>query len=135
MKACTERDVYKNNVPHSGISVTANDRSSAAFIPRGTLFSKFKSTPVTDQVVEDGKLIWIKGLLQCITCMNEYENKSLEEIRFEDYHAAYKEEASRAEVTNSNFEVAYASKSDKKGSFRSGIPNPSESVSDVPTSS
>merc|ERR1712218_401314 len=87
IKACKlkERDVDNNNVTSDGISVSvsANNGSSAS-IPSGTLLSKFKPTLVADQVVEDGKLIWINGLLQCITCMKEYENKSLEEMRFED---------------------------------------------------
>jgi len=48
-----------------------------------------KFTPVTgsDTMVKNGVTQTISTRHHCITCMKEYESKSLEELRFEDYIA------------------------------------------------
>jgi len=48
-----------------------------------------KFTPLlsTDIMIKNGNNQTINTRHQCITCMKEYENKSLEELRYEDYQA------------------------------------------------
>ena len=48
---------------------------------------KFNPPTGTDTMMKSGSQQNINTRHQCITCMKEYENKSLEELRFEDYSA------------------------------------------------
>ncbi|KAM7291554.1 hypothetical protein ISCGN_028127 [Ixodes scapularis] len=48
---------------------------------------KFKALTGTDYMMKNGVSSIINTSHQCITCMKEYENKSLEELRLEDYAA------------------------------------------------
>ncbi|KAG0443272.1 hypothetical protein HPB47_015103 [Ixodes persulcatus] len=48
---------------------------------------KFKALTGTDTMMKNGVSSTINTSHQCITCMKEYENKSLEELRLEDYAA------------------------------------------------
>lgn len=48
---------------------------------------KFQSLVGTDTIPKGGLTTTIKTKHQCITCMKEYEGKSLEELRWEDYQA------------------------------------------------
>lgn len=48
---------------------------------------KFSPLLSNDTMVKNGVNQSINTRHQCITCMKEYENKSLEELRFEDYQA------------------------------------------------
>jgi len=48
---------------------------------------KFNPLLSTDTMVKNGSNQNINTRHQCITCMKEYENKSLEELRYEDYQA------------------------------------------------
>ncbi|ESO06765.1 hypothetical protein HELRODRAFT_191188 [Helobdella robusta] len=48
---------------------------------------KFVATPGTDIMMKSGISTNVSTKLQCITAMKEYENKSLEELRLEDYNA------------------------------------------------
>ena len=53
----------------------------------GTGHTKFQPTTSTDTMMKQGQQSQISTRHQCITCMKEYENKSLEELRCEDYIA------------------------------------------------
>jgi len=48
---------------------------------------KFNPLISTDVMIKNGTNSNINTRHQCITCMKEYENKSLEELRYEDYQA------------------------------------------------
>lgn len=52
----------------------------------GTI-NKFIPVTGTDSVQKAGLVQSINTKHYCITCMKEYENKSLEELRWEDYQA------------------------------------------------
>jgi nuclear pore complex protein Nup98-Nup96 len=54
--------------------------------PVGTTV-KFNPPTGTDTMMKSGGQQSINTRHQCITCMKEYENKSIEELRFEDYSA------------------------------------------------
>lgn len=53
----------------------------------GTGVMKFNAPPGTDQINKGGVTTTINTLHQCITAMKEYEAKSLEELRLEDYQS------------------------------------------------
>ncbi|OQR66168.1 nuclear pore complex protein Nup98-Nup96-like, partial [Tropilaelaps mercedesae] len=54
--------------------------------PVGTTIP-FKAVTGTDTMMKNGSTTNIQTQHQCISCMKEYENKSLEELRVEDYMA------------------------------------------------
>jgi nuclear pore complex protein Nup98-Nup96 len=54
--------------------------------PVGTVI-KFNPTKSTDVMMKSGHQQSVSTSYQCISCMKEYENKSLDELRFEDYAA------------------------------------------------
>ena len=56
----------------------------------GTGHTKFQATTSTDTMMKAGQSQQISTRHQCITCMKEYENKSMEELRCEDYIAGRK---------------------------------------------
>ncbi|XP_037293969.1 nuclear pore complex protein Nup98-Nup96 isoform X2 [Manduca sexta] len=56
----------------------------------GTAHVKYNPVVGTDVVVKSGNSQNINIKHHCITCMKEYENKSLEELRLEDYAAGRK---------------------------------------------
>ncbi|KPM09150.1 nuclear pore complex protein Nup98/Nup96-like protein [Sarcoptes scabiei] len=60
--------------------------STAINVPTGTTI-KYQPHNSTDTIVKNGhtQSTNINIRLQCITCMREYESKSLEELRIEDY--------------------------------------------------
>lgn len=55
---------------------------------------KFNPLLSSDVMIKNGSNQSISTRHQCITCMKEYENKSLEELRYEDYQANRKGTAS-----------------------------------------
>ncbi|XP_051956163.1 nuclear pore complex protein Nup98-Nup96-like isoform X2 [Xyrauchen texanus] len=63
--------------------------SSFTAAPPGTTI-KFNPPTGSDTMVKSGVTANINTKHQCITAMKEYENKSLEELRFEDYQAGRK---------------------------------------------
>ncbi|XP_052868912.1 nuclear pore complex protein Nup98-Nup96 [Anopheles cruzii] len=53
----------------------------------GTAVAKYQQTHGTDTLVKNGTTTTINTKQHCITFMKDYENKSVEELRFEDYVA------------------------------------------------
>lgn len=53
----------------------------------GSSIAKYQPTNSTDTLVKNGQQNNINTRQHCITAMKEYEHRSLEEIRFEDYSA------------------------------------------------
>lgn len=47
-----------------------------------------KFNPLLSRIDEDGNAVDVINRYQCVTLMKEYENKSLEELRYEDYRQA-----------------------------------------------
>lgn len=68
----------------------------------GSLFPSVPAVPVvgttipfrpylnTDLMIKNGTTQSVTIRHQCITCMSEYQNKSLEELRYEDYKKGLK---------------------------------------------
>ncbi|XP_038105897.1 nuclear pore complex protein Nup98-Nup96 [Culex quinquefasciatus] len=53
----------------------------------GTAVVKYQPTPSTDTLMKNGQSNQVQTKQHCITFMKEYENKSVEELRIEDYQA------------------------------------------------
>lgn len=53
----------------------------------GTAIAKYQPHPGTDTLVKNGQTSNVNTRQHCITAMKEYESKSLEELRIEDYTA------------------------------------------------
>ena len=64
--------------------------STVVAAQEGTGHTKFQATTSTDTMMKAGQSQQISTRHQCITCMKEYENKSMEELRCEDYIAGRK---------------------------------------------
>lgn len=97
---------------------------SAAQQPGTTV--KFNPPTGSDTMVKAGVTTSINTKHQCITAMKEYENKSLEELRLEDYQAGRKGPTNpMAAGTGSLFGPATATSSAATGLFGSSAPNTS----------
>ncbi|XP_077519119.1 nuclear pore complex protein Nup98-96 isoform X3 [Amblyomma americanum] len=72
--------------PAAGTSLFGTSAFGASSVTTGTTI-KFKPPTGTDTMMKNGVSSTISTSHQCITCMKEYENKSLEELRLEDYAA------------------------------------------------
>ncbi|XP_028907504.1 nuclear pore complex protein Nup98-Nup96 isoform X1 [Ornithorhynchus anatinus] len=72
--------------PFGGTSGSLFGPSSFTAAPTGTTI-KFNAPTGTDSMVKAGVSTNISTKHQCITAMKEYESKSLEELRLEDYQA------------------------------------------------
>ncbi|KAF7651897.1 hypothetical protein LDENG_00104090 [Lucifuga dentata] len=95
---------------------------SAAQQPGTTV--KFNPPTGSDTMVKAGVTTSINTKHQCITAMKEYENKSLEELRLEDYQAGRKGLSNpMAAATGSLFGTATATPSATTGLFGSTAPN------------
>ncbi|KAE8287774.1 Nuclear pore complex protein Nup98-Nup96 [Larimichthys crocea] len=95
---------------------------SAAQQPGTTV--KFNPPTGSDTMVKAGVTTSINTKHQCITAMKEYENKSLEELRLEDYQAGRKGPSNpMAAGTASLFGPATATSSATTGLFGSAAPN------------
>ena len=70
-------------------STTAFGVANKAAGMTGTVV-KFSPVTGTDTMMKNGVTQTISTRHNCITCMKEYESKSLEELRFEDYQAGRK---------------------------------------------
>ncbi|XP_017296751.1 nuclear pore complex protein Nup98-Nup96 isoform X2 [Kryptolebias marmoratus] len=85
---------------------------------------KFNPITGSDTMVKAGVTTSINTKHQCITAMKEYENKSLEELRLEDYQAGRKGPANpMAPGTGGLFGGATATSSAATGLFGSAAPN------------
>uniref|UniRef100_A0A3P8RHI4 Nuclear pore complex protein Nup98-Nup96 n=1 Tax=Astatotilapia calliptera TaxID=8154 RepID=A0A3P8RHI4_ASTCA len=88
------------------------------------LFSLLQPPTGSDTMVKAGVTTSINTKHQCITAMKEYENKSLEELRLEDYQAGRKGPTNpMAPGTGSLFGQATATPSATTGLFGSSAPN------------
>ncbi|KAK9402698.1 nuclear pore complex protein Nup98-Nup96 [Crotalus adamanteus] len=72
--------------PFGGTSGSLFGSTSFSTVPTGTTI-KFNAPTGTDTMVKSGVSTNISTKHQCITAMKEYESKSLEELRLEDYQA------------------------------------------------
>ncbi|XP_077558826.1 nuclear pore complex protein Nup98-96 isoform X1 [Haemaphysalis longicornis] len=72
--------------PAANTSLFGTSAFGTATVTSGTTI-KFKPPTGTDTMMKNGVSSTISTSHQCITCMKEYENKSLEELRLEDYAA------------------------------------------------
>ncbi|XP_070799158.1 nuclear pore complex protein Nup98-Nup96 isoform X2 [Pituophis catenifer annectens] len=72
--------------PFGGTSGSLFGATSFSTVPTGTTI-KFNAPNGTDTMVKSGVSTNISTKHQCITAMKEYESKSLEELRLEDYQA------------------------------------------------
>lgn len=87
---------------------------------------KFNPPTGSDTMVKAGVTTSINTKHQCITAMKEYENKSLEELRLEDYQAGRKGPTNQmAAGTGGLFGPATATSSAATGLFGSTAPNTS----------
>ncbi|XP_034539547.1 nuclear pore complex protein Nup98-Nup96 isoform X2 [Notolabrus celidotus] len=116
-------------------NTTSNPFGGAASLFGGSGFSatqqpgttvKFNPPTGSDTMVKAGVTTNINTKHQCITAMKEYENKSLEELRLEDYQAGRKGPANpMAAGTGSLFGTAAATPSTATGLFGATAPNTS----------
>uniref|UniRef100_A0A672Y6M6 Nuclear pore complex protein Nup98-Nup96 n=1 Tax=Sphaeramia orbicularis TaxID=375764 RepID=A0A672Y6M6_9TELE len=110
--------------PFGGNSLFGGSGFSAAQQPGTTV--KFNPPTGSDTMVKAGVTTSINTKHQCITAMKEYENKSLEELRLEDYQAGRKGPTNpMAAGTGSLFGSATATSSAPTGLFGSSAPNTS----------
>ncbi|KAM9331933.1 nuclear pore complex protein Nup98-Nup96 isoform 2-T2 [Pholidichthys leucotaenia] len=87
---------------------------------------KFNPPSGNDTMVKAGVTTSINTKHQCITAMKEYENKSLEELRLEDYQAGRKGPSNpMAAGTGGLFGPSTATSSATTGLFGSSAPNTS----------
>ncbi|XP_065058419.1 nuclear pore complex protein Nup98-Nup96-like [Rhopilema esculentum] len=72
-----------------GGGLFAGSSAFGSAAPNGTTV-KFNPVTSTESVNKNGTSINVQTKYQCITSMKEYESKSIEELRFEDYTAGRK---------------------------------------------
>ncbi|XP_033491350.2 nuclear pore complex protein Nup98-Nup96 isoform X1 [Epinephelus lanceolatus] len=106
-----------------GTSLFGGSGFSAAQQQPGTTV-KFNPPTGSDTMVKAGVTTSINTKHQCITAMKEYENKSLEELRLEDYQAGRKGPTNpMAAGTGGLFGAPTATSSTATGLFGSTAPN------------
>ncbi|XP_041863790.1 nuclear pore complex protein Nup98-Nup96 [Melanotaenia boesemani] len=116
-------------------TATANPFGGSSSLFGGSGFSttqqpgttvKFNPPTGSDTMVKAGVTTSINTKHQCITAMKEYENKSLEELRLEDYQAGRKGPTNpMTPATGGLFGGATATSSAATGLFGSAAPNTS----------
>lgn len=70
-----------------GSTATSAFQPSANNQQNGTAIAKFQAQQETDSLIKGSTTSYIQTKQQCITFMKEYAEKSLEELRYEDYAA------------------------------------------------
>ncbi|XP_058812931.1 nuclear pore complex protein Nup98-Nup96 [Topomyia yanbarensis] len=70
-----------------GAQKTAFGAAAPVGTGNGTAVVKYQQTPSTDTLVKNGQSTTVQTKQYCITFMKEYEHKSVEELRYEDYAA------------------------------------------------
>ncbi|TRY98366.1 hypothetical protein DNTS_021791 [Danionella cerebrum] len=96
--------------------------SFTAAAPPGTTI-KFNPPTGSDTMVKGGVTTSINTKHQCITAMKEYENKSLEELRLEDYQAGRKGSSNPMAANTGGLFGAAATATPSTGLFGSSAPN------------
>uniref|UniRef100_A0A182VQ92 Nuclear pore complex protein Nup98-Nup96 n=1 Tax=Anopheles minimus TaxID=112268 RepID=A0A182VQ92_9DIPT len=82
----------QNTQTAGGLFGAAKPAFGTASVPgvvggNGTAVAKYQQTHGTDTLVKNGQTTTVNTKQHCITFMKDYENKSVEELRFEDYAA------------------------------------------------
>ena len=133
--------IFSSNMSYSNIFSSAPKQGSLGFAsqsPSGNIFQQtsvyqnstgpgtpipFRAVQSSDSVMKGGTQINVQVRLECIPAMKEYENKSLEELRFEDYLAGRKGISNNGFQTQSNTQQGLFSSlsipSSSKGIFNS----------------
>ncbi|KAJ8412445.1 hypothetical protein AAFF_G00127810 [Aldrovandia affinis] len=113
-----------NSNPFGGTSASLFGSSGFTATQPGTAL-KFNPPTGSDTMVKGGVTTSINTKHQCITAMKEYENKSLEELRLEDYQAGRKGPSNpMAAATGVLFgAAAAATPSTAAGLFGASAPN------------
>uniref|UniRef100_A0A8C9F5K7 Nuclear pore complex protein Nup98-Nup96 n=1 Tax=Pavo cristatus TaxID=9049 RepID=A0A8C9F5K7_PAVCR len=129
---------FGTSTSSGGLFGTTNTTSNPFGNPSGSLFgpTSFTATPTgttikfnpptgTDSMVKAGVSTTINTKHQCITAMKEYESKSLEELRLEDYMANRKGPSNPvgAGATTGLFGTSTATSSTATGLFGSSTTN------------
>ncbi|XP_059207267.1 LOW QUALITY PROTEIN: nuclear pore complex protein Nup98-Nup96 [Centropristis striata] len=110
--------------PFGGASLFGGSGFTAAQQQQPGTTVKFNPPTGSDTMVKAGVTTSINTKHQCITAMKEYENKSLEELRLEDYQAGRKGPTNpMAAGTGGLFGTATATSSAATGLFGSSAPN------------
>ena len=68
-------------------NTTSNFGANNVVGANGTAIAKYQPVIGTDTLIKNGQTNTVNTKLHCITSMKEYESKSLEELRIEDYMA------------------------------------------------
>ena len=141
LTAASSSSIFSSNMSNSNIFSSAPKQSSLGFgsqSPSGSIFQQasvyqnstgpgtpipFRAVQSSDSVMKGGTQINVQVRLECIPAMKEYENKSLEELRFEDYVAGRKGAVNTGFQTQSNTQPGLFSSlpihSSSKGIFNS----------------
>ncbi|KAI6654471.1 Nuclear pore complex protein Nup98-Nup96-like [Oopsacas minuta] len=108
MAPAATSSIFSNTMSTSNIFSSGAKPSSLGFTsqsPSGNIFQQtsiyqnstgpgtpipFRAVQSSDSVMKGGTQLNVQVRLECIPAMKEYENKSLEELRFEDYLAGRK---------------------------------------------
>ncbi|XP_072183155.1 nuclear pore complex protein Nup98-Nup96 isoform X3 [Excalfactoria chinensis] len=129
---------FGTSTSSGGLFGTTNTTSNPFGNPSGSLFGptsftaaptgttiKFNPPTGTDSMVKSGVSTTINTKHQCITAMKEYESKSLEELRLEDYMANRKGPTNPvgAGATTGLFGTSTATSSTATGLFGSSTTN------------
>ncbi|XP_052555226.1 nuclear pore complex protein Nup98-Nup96 isoform X3 [Tympanuchus pallidicinctus] len=129
---------FGTSTSSGGLFGTTNTTSNPFGNPSGSLFGptsftaaptgttiKFNPPTGTDSMVKSGVSTTINTKHQCITAMKEYESKSLEELRLEDYMANRKGPSNPvgAGATTGLFGTSTATSSTATGLFGSSTTN------------